>query len=147
VARRGATLALIALPVLLGATARAGSDGETLAIVVGRTSPVTTVSLDDLREIYLRRRRVWPNGTPVVPINLPPDNPLREAFSRRVLGRTPADLMGYWNARYFEGIRPPLVLLTPAAVRAYLQRQPEGIAYLPLEEVDDSLRVLLELRN
>lgn len=35
----------------------------------------------------------------------------------------------------------------PDAVRAYLQRQAEAIAYLPLGEIDDSLRVLLELHD
>jgi len=58
-----------------------------------------------------------------------------------------ADLLSYWNARYFEGITPPLMLRTPAAVRACLQHQPEAIASLPSSKVDDSLRVLLELRD
>ena len=144
---RRTTLALVALLTSSAAVVRAADDAEPLAVVVGRSSPVTAVSLDDLRDIYLRRRRVWPDGVPAAPINLPPDNPLRARFSRRVLGRSPADLLSYWNARYFEGITPPLILQTPAAVRAYLQRQPEAIAYLPLDDVDDSLRVLLELRD
>ena len=144
---RRTTLALVALLTSSAAVVRAADDAEPLAVVVGRSSPVTAVSLDDLRDIYLRRRRVWPDGVPAAPINLPPDHPLRARFSRRVLGRSPADLLSYWNARYFEGITPPLILQTPAAVRAYLQRQPEAIAYLPLDDVDDSLRVLLELRD
>ena len=144
---RRPTLALVALLISTDAIVRAADEAEPLAVVVGRSSGVTAVSLDELRDIYLRRRRVWPDGVPVAPINLPPDSPLRARFSRRVLGRPPADLLSYWNARYFEGITPPLILQTPAAVRAYLQRQPEAIAYLPLDEVDDSLRVLLELRD
>jgi hypothetical protein len=133
--------------VSVAAAAHGAGDSEPLAVVVGRSSPVTAVSRDELREIYLRRRRVWPSGGAVVPINLPADDPVRERFSRLVLGRAPADLLSYWNARYFEGITPPLILRTPAAVRAYLQRQPEAIAYLPRSEVDDSLRVLLELHE
>ena len=144
---RRITLALLALLNSVGAVVQAAGDAEPLAVVVGRSSIVTAMSLDELREIYLRRRRVGPDGVPMVPINLPPDNPARERFSRRVLGRAPADLLSYWNARYFEGITPPLMLQTPAAVRAYLQRQPEAIAYLPRSEVDDTLRVVLELRE
>lgn len=144
---RRITLTLLALLISADAVGQAAADAAPLAIVVGRSSPVTAVSLDQLRDIYLRRRRVWPDGAPVAPINLPPDSPVRARFSRRVLGRAPADLLSYWNARYFEGITPPLILQTPAAVRAYLQRQPEAIAYLPLDEVDDTLRVLLELRD
>ena len=144
--RRLIICALLAL-ILMHAEAPAASAPEPIAVVVGHDSAVTRLSLDDLREIYLRRRRAWPNGLPVMPINLPADDELRERFSRRVLGRTPADLLSYWNARYFEGVKPPLVLLTPAAVRAYLQRQPEAIGYLPASEVDDTLRIVHELRE
>ena len=51
------------------------SDATAIAVVVGRESFVTHVSKDDLREIYLRRQRVWPNGARALPINLPPGNP------------------------------------------------------------------------
>jgi hypothetical protein len=133
--------------VLVHAAALAASAPEPIAVVVGHDSAVTRLSLDELREIYLRRRRAWPNGLAIMPINLPADDELRERFSRRVLGRPPADLLSYWNARYFEGVKPPLVLLTPAAVRADRQRQPEAIGYLPASAADDTLRVVLELRE
>jgi hypothetical protein len=144
---RRATLAPVALLLLAVTVAKATEKPAPLAVVVGRSSSVTSVSLDELREIYLRRRRLWPGGAAIVAINLPADNSARERFSRRVLGRAPADLLSYWNARYFEGITPPLVLQTPAAVRAYLQHQPEAIGYLPRSEVDDSLRIVLELHD
>jgi hypothetical protein len=147
VPRRALTCALAALSMALAGAAPSEPARPPIAIVVGRGSAVTGVSLDELREIYLRRRRAWPSGLAVLPINLPADVELRQRFSRRVLGRAPADLLSYWNARYFEGVKPPLVLLTPAAVRAYLQRQPEAIGYLPASEADDTLRVVLELRD
>ena len=144
--RRLLICALLAL-LASAAGAPAAPTPAPIAVVVGRDSAVTTLSLDELREIYLRRRRAWPNGLAIMPINLPADDELRQRFSRRVLGRAPADLLAYWNARYFEGIKPPLVLLSPAAVRAYLQHQPEAIGYLPADQADDSVRVLLELRE
>ena len=43
----------------------------------------------------------------------------------------------------------PVVLVVGSVLPgcAYLERQPEAIGYLPLSEVDDSLRVLLEWRD
>ena len=114
-------------------------------MVVGRTSVVTQVSKDELRELYLRRQRLWPNGERAIPVNLPPDNPTRERFSKLVLGRSTHDLVDYWNARYFEGITPPVTLSSPAAIRAYLKVEPGAIAYLPVAEVDDTCRILLPL--
>lgn len=118
---------------------------EAIAIVVGRTSFVTEVSRDGLRELYLRRQRLWPNGTSAIPVNLPAGNALREEFSRAVLGRESRDLVAYWNGRYFEGIRPPVVLQSTAAVRAYVAAEPAAVGYLPVAEVDETCRVLLRL--
>lgn len=116
-----------------------------IAVVVGKDSAVKAVTVDELRELYLRRQRLWPNGTRALPINLPADNPVRDRFSRLVLGRAPQDLVSYWNARYFEGITPPTVLTSPAAVSAYVARDPTAIGYLPLADVSDRCRVLLTL--
>jgi hypothetical protein len=120
---------------------------ERIAVIVGAKSFVAHVSIDDLRELYLRRTRLWPNGVRARPINLPPDSPLRERFSRLVLGRSTQDLASYWSARYFEGITPPMVLPSPAAVRAYLAVEPAAIAYVPAAEVDDTCRTLLLLER
>lgn len=118
----------------------------TIAVVVGIGSAVKDVTVDTLRELYLRRRRLWPDGEGVIPINLPPDTDIRETFSKRVLGRAPRDLASYWNRRYFEGIRPPVVLRSADAVCAYVAVEPTAIGYLPLANVDQAAcRVVLTL--
>jgi len=117
-----------------------------IAVVVGRGSDLRDVTLDTLRELYLRRRRVWPNGNRVIPVNLPADTEVRARFSKRVLGRSPDELAGYWNRRYFEGVQPPLVLQTPQAVCAYVAVERDAIGYVPLDEVDRAAcRVVLVL--
>ena len=139
--------ALAAVVLLSSNPTRGGHDGAPIAVIVGRKSFVTEVSRDELRELYLRRQRIWPNGMRAFPINLPPDNPVRERFSKLVLGRSTQELAAYWNARYFEGITPPLVLPSPTAIRAYLATEPAAIAYVPLTEVDHTCRTLLVLER
>jgi len=114
-------------------------------VVVGEKSEVTRVTLDELRELYLRRKRRWPSGLPAIPINLPADHPLRERFSKVVLGRSPADLVSYWDARYYEGTTPPAVLSSSEAIRAYLAAEPGAIGYLAMEDVRGACRVVLVL--
>lgn len=140
---------MLALPVLLIAGLVQAADPEpagAIAVVVGIGSTVKDVTVDTLRELYLRRRRVWPDGDRVIPVNLPPDTDVRETFSKRVLGRSPRDLASYWNRRYFEGIRPPVVLRSADAVCAYVAVEPTAIGYLPLADVDrKACRVVLTL--
>lgn len=123
----------------------APTHADRIAVVVGRDSAIKEVSKDALRDVYLRRQRVWADGMRAIPVNLPADNPIRERFSSAVLGRSPQDLVPYWNARYFEGITPPPVISSPAAIRAYVNAQPGAIAYLAEHDVDETCRPLLWL--
>lgn len=116
-----------------------------IAVVVGNSSAVRSISKDALRDIYLRRQRLWSDGTRAVPINLPPDSPMREEFAKLVLGRSTQDMVAYWNSRYFEGTMPPQVLSSPAAIRGFLAAEPGAIAYIPLADVDQTCRTLLIL--
>jgi hypothetical protein len=138
-------LAMVMLAVGPPAGAAPPTGSDTIAVVVGRESFVTEVTPDTLRELYLRRQRLWANGAVAIPVNLPAGHALREDFSRLVLGRSSRDLVAYWNGRYFEGIRPPVVLPSAAAVRAYLAAEPGAVGYLPADEVDDTCKVLLKL--
>src|SRR5262249_2767698 len=113
---------------------------------VGTKSPIRDVTVDTLREVYLRRRRIWPDGTTSLPVNLPAHHPVRRAFSARVLGRLPEDLEAHWGRLAFDGIKPPTVLQSPQAVCAYVAVEPAAIGYVPTDAIDDaSCRVLLLL--
>ena len=118
----------------------------TIAIVVGNASPIHGVTIDALREVYLRRRRIWRDGVAALPVNLPADAPLRRLFSTRVLGRLPEDLESHWSRLAFEGVRPPAVLQSPQAVCAYVGVEPAAIGYLPHGAEDAaSCRVLFTI--
>lgn len=142
--RATAALLLLALPT--GGAIAEERDAVSIAIVVGIGSPVRQVTVDTLRELYLRRQRLWPNGERAMPVNLPADHALRSAFSQRVLGRLPADLEAYWLRLYREGVQPPLVLQTSQAVCAYVAAEPAAIGYVRPSEVDGkSCRILFVL--
>lgn len=129
----------------LSATSIAAAEVEQgIAVIVGQKSFVERVTADDLRELYLRRRRVWRNGERALPVNLPAGTADRDRFSMLVLGRRTDDLVGYWNARWFEGITPPPVLPTAAAVRAFVTAEPAAIGYVPADQTG-ACRTLLVL--
>src|SRR6266436_106290 len=135
---------LVALVLALVAPAASAPEPPPLAVVVHHTRRAE-LSLPDLSQVYLRRKRFWDDGTPIVPLNLPAGTPLRVAFSRAVLRRTEADLADYWNHQYFYGILPPATLASTAAVLRYVAADPNAVGYVPLPEVDDSVTVVLRL--
>jgi hypothetical protein len=135
-------LALV-LAILLLAAASA-SERESVAVIVNPARRVE-LSVDDLAQIYLRRKRFWNDGAPMVPLNLPSAHPFRERFSRQVLRRSDARLAEYWNREYFYGILPPATLASTEAMRRYVASDPNAIGYLPASQVDGSVRVLFHL--
>jgi hypothetical protein len=131
------------LALLLLALAGAG-EREGVAVIVHPARRVE-LSMDDLAQIYLRRRRFWVDGAPMVPLNLTSSDPLRERFSRLVLRQSDARLADYWNRQYFYGILPPVTLASTEAMRRYVASDRNAIGYLPASQVDGSVRVLFQL--
>jgi ABC-type phosphate transport system substrate-binding protein len=135
-------LGLAAVLALLAPTRGAEAVDVVVIVHPRRTSQL---SLEDVAQIYLKRRRFWDDGSPVVPLNLPSGTPLRERFSRVVLRDSEARLAEYWNRQYFYGIFPPATLASTEAVRRYVASDPNAIGYLPASEVDGFVRAVLHL--
>lgn len=134
----------IALVLLILAPANLAGQESRMAVIV-HLERRTELSTDEVAQIYLRRKRFWNDGTPIVPLNLPSQAPLRTRFSRLVLQQTEPRLADYWNRLYYDGILPPATLASTEAVRRYVASDTNAIGYVPATEVDGSVRVILHL--
>jgi len=128
---------------LLAPSSIGGQEGRVAVIV--HPERRSNLSPDEVAQIYLRRKRFWDDGTTIVPLNLPSQAPLRVRFSQRVLNQTEPRLADYWNRLYFDGILPPATLASTEAVRRYVASDPNAIGYVPIAEVDGTVRVILQL--
>ena len=134
---------MLLLLQLLGPAAAAEAPVR-IAVIV-HPSRQAELSADIVGQIYLRRKRFWEDGTPIIPLNLAAGTALRERFSRRVLGQSEERLADYWNRQYFYGILPPSTLASTAAIVRYVASEPNALGYVPADEVDASVRVVLNL--
>jgi len=135
---------IIALAFALLAPASIAGQENRVAVIV-HPERNNDLSLEEVAQIYLRRKRFWDNGDAIVPLNLPSRTPLRVLFSELVLNQTDARLADYWNRQYFYGVLPPPTLSSTEAVRRYVASDLKAIGYVPLAEVDGSVRVILSL--
>ena len=140
----GTRLLIIALAFTLFAPSRIAGQESRVAVIV-HPDRRTELSPDEVAQIYLRRKRFWDDGTTIVPLNLPSQAPLRVRFSQLVLHQTGPRLADYWNRLYFDGILPPATLASTEAVRRYVASDPNAIGYVPIAEVDGTVRVILQL--
>ncbi|MEO6027264.1 MAG: hypothetical protein ABIR79_10405 [Candidatus Binatia bacterium] len=136
-------LALVVVLVLVAPASRA-EEPRRVAVIV-HPARQAELSPEMLTQIYLRRKRFWDDGTPIVPLNLEAGAALREVFSRVVLHQSEPRLAEYWNRQYFYGVLPPATLASTKAVLRYVAADPNAVGYLPAGEVDDTVRVVLRL--
>ncbi len=135
----------LALTLGLGPSPPALAADPGIAVIVARDAPQARMDRVTLRDIYLKKVFVDEEGNPLVPVNLPAGDPLRRAFSLSLLGKPSDALEGYWNARYFHGVRPPYVLGSPNAVVRFVASTEGAIGYVAACQLDDSVRELMRL--
>lgn len=122
-----------------------GSHAAELLIVTARTSPVSALSVDEAEQLFLGLRTTLSNGTPVKLIDLPP-GPARDAFYQQLTGKNPIQTRAYWSRQVFTGrALPPREADSLQEAQNLIADTPGTIGYLPAEDTDKRLRVLLTL--
>jgi ABC-type phosphate transport system substrate-binding protein len=89
------------------------------------------VSRGELSRMFLRLSTEWSGGGHVRPVDQAKASPLREAFSRDVLGKTVAALDQFWTQSIFSGRAvPPVEKRGDAEVLAYVRDTPGAVGYV-----------------
>ena len=130
------------LALLLACAWATPASGENLAVIV-HPERRADLDLDELVQIYLKKRRFWDDGTAVVPVNREAGSDVRSAFDRAVLGAEARRLPVYWNREYFRGVLPPATLASGAAVKRFVASEIRAIGYIRSSGVDGSVRAVL----
>lgn len=134
--------AFVAGAVLLAAFVDGRAADRDWVVIVHPANPVHAMKRSDLERVWRRSTKFWADGSAVVPLNLPGGQPLREAFQQAVLRSDDEELAQWWNRAYFQGVSPPVVLQTGAAVKAYVAATPGAIGYIPAADADATVRIL-----
>lgn len=135
-------LTLFLLIAVLGGTALAKDE---IAVIVANDTPDFVIDTAMLRNIYLKKILIDENGQPYIPINLPPDDPLRRSLTETLFKKSTQQLQDYWNQRYFHGITPPYVLHSQEAVVQFVAKTPGAIGYIAACRLDNRVKPVMSL--
>jgi hypothetical protein len=127
---------------LLAAGAPAAAEPAIAVIVARGPAAAAPLSQTLVLGIFGRKRLLWPDRSPILPVNLPASHPLRRNFSLWVFDKTPEDLQDYWNDQYFHGVLPPPVLASEEAVIRFVASTPGAIGYVSACSVDRRVEVV-----
>jgi len=117
-------------------------------IITHAETKVPSISRKELAAIYLLKKNYWPDDSPIVPLNLPAQNALREQFSLDIFKRSTREMGEYWNKMSFKGVKPPITQASEQAALLFIQRVPNTIAYVGDKPPENKqVKILLQLKN
>ena len=111
------------------------------AVVVGPSSAIVQLSLDQLRRLYLAESTTLPSGERARIVVL---KPFAAAFDQMALGLSEARVRRRWVSAAFRGEVTviPTEVETAADVRRELATYPNAVGFLPFTALDASVRVV-----
>jgi len=122
----------------------AGSARADVVAVVSSTSAVTTLSKDQVTDIFLGKVSRFPDGTQAIPIDQTAGSPARDEFYATYAGKSPAQVKSHWARIIFTGRgQPPKAVPTNVEVRQIVAANPQAIGYIERSAVDSTVKVLL----
>jgi len=124
---------IVALPAIAG----------DVKIVANPSVTVDSISVAELRSVFLLQRRTLKDGSSVEPV-LQNRGPVHEAFLRQYLNRDSDEIQIYYQGLVFTGKGSmPKRLDSDSAVVAYVTRTRGAIGYVNTASPVDGLRVLV----
>jgi ABC-type phosphate transport system substrate-binding protein len=120
---------------------------EQVDVVVNKTNGVSSLSLQELRMIFLGEKSSWPGGKHITVLMLERGQPERQVILRELYNMNESDYTKYFLQAAFAGRvqAAPRNLASAAEMKARLAANPNAIGYLKKEDLDDSVKTLLKI--
>ena len=128
---------------LLGLALRCACAHADVIAVVSSNSPITTLSRNQVADIFLGKTSRLPDGTPVVPLDQVEGSSPRNEFYTAMTGKSAAQMKAYWSKIIFTGRgRPPREVDSNGEVKKSLAANPNAIGYIDKGATDASVRAI-----
>lgn len=135
--RRQRHIGLAALAVLSAAAvaalrpSHAQTRVEPIVLVMHSSRGSQGLSVTDLKNIYLGRKKTWSDGTAIQPYMRPPRAGAGFSFHRDILKMTPARYRYHWQGLQLSGQgRQPRTLTLPTDVIQSVAASPGALGYV-----------------
>jgi len=120
-----------ALAVSLAAPALAVA-ADDFVVIVHPSVTGASIRRPDLAAVFLKKAARWGSGGSAIPVDQSGTSPVRESFSKAVLGMPVAAAVQFWQKQMFETkpLRPPVVRGSDAEVIAFVAKTEGAVGYV-----------------
>jgi TonB family protein len=112
---------------------------DSFKVIVNQANPVASLPKTKLAQYFLDRA-TWDDGTPVAAVDLPATSPVREVFSRELLGQSVTAASAKWRTSGHGD--PPPTMATDREVLAFVRLKPGAIGYVASSTETGGVKVL-----
>src|SRR2546430_2308385 len=118
--------------------------GADVAVVVNSETPVTDLSLSEVRKVLLGERQYWNSKLPVVLLIRAPVTRERDVVLRVIYQMSEAQFKQYWVAKIFraEAASPPKIVYSNDMQYELVSAMPGAIAFVDARSVRPGLKVV-----
>ena len=114
-----------------------------IVVVVSVRSPVTSLSANQVADIFLGKVSRFPDGNQAVAIDQVEDSAARERFYSQFTGKSTAQVKSHWSKIIFTGRgQPPRQAANSLEAKKWVAENPNAVGYIESRLVDTSVRVL-----
>jgi hypothetical protein len=139
-------ITLIPLTAILqnGSPAQTTRGGPDIAVVVHPDTPVSDLTLSDVRKVLLGERQYWSAKLPVVLLIRAPVARERDVVLRVIYQMSEAQFKQYWVAKIFraEAASPPKIVYSNDMQYELISGIPGAIGFMDARNVRPGLKVL-----
>lgn len=119
-----------------------------MVVVVHPDNPVKTLSRDQVVNIFMGRQVYYPHGDIALPIDHPPDSPVRQEYYKTLVDKSVAQVNAYWARLLFTGqATPPRVLPSTRVILQTVSKNRDAIAYMERSDLNDMVKVVFQLEK
>ena len=105
----------------------------------------STLTEADIKRIFLGKKKSFPGGGSVLPVDQKEGSAVRIAFMEKVLKKNEQQVKAYWAQRLFTGKgSPPKVADTAADTKKLVAENPSTISYIDSSEADDTVKIVYQ---
>jgi hypothetical protein len=136
--------AILIIPILQKPSAAQTARGTDIAVVVHPDTPVSDLSLSEVRKVLLGERQYWNSKLPVVLLIRAPVARERDVVLRVIYQMSEAQFKQYWVAKIFraEIVSPPKIVYSNDLQYDLVTAMPGAIAFVDARNVRPGLKVL-----
>jgi ABC-type phosphate transport system substrate-binding protein len=124
-------LAACVMAMALATALPAGAEEMGFVVVAHPDVAVDRLTVDELGRIFKKETTRWPDGTPIVPVEVGGTAPTRSSFYRATLKLVVGDVTAYWiNQAMTTGNNPPKIFSSDGLVMRYVGQTPGAVGFV-----------------